>query len=76
MVASCTTCDSQCWARLVAARACLPQDLALQLPDIGAALNAISLPTIPGINLDLDSIKQPVANTADELQGVLQDGAW
>lgn len=49
------------------------QQAAELLPSISGLLAGISLPTIPLVNFDLDSIKTPVMDASDQLQGLLAD---
>ncbi len=52
-------------------RCFLAQQAAELLPSISGLLGGINLPTIPLVNFDLDSIKDPVLEASDQLQGLL-----
>ncbi len=50
--------------------------MASRLPNISAQLGSITLPSIPipGLNLDLEGTKDDIAEGADQLQTLLDDG--
>lgn len=52
----------------------LPQDLAEFLPTVTNLLDSVNLPTIPFVNFDLDSIKDPLVTTSEQLTYVLDQG--
>lgn len=54
---------------------CPLQSIAGELPSISGALNSLKLPTIPLVNFNLNTLTQPVADAAENLQGLLDDGA-